>query len=252
MRSFFRAARIGVLSLAFMPMLAHALDVTVSAAASLREAFSEIGRAFEKDNTPHRVLFNFGASGQLVQQINRGAPVDVLATADQDSMDRAQKQNLIVRETRANFARNRMVLAVAADGGPDLRSLDELKRSDVERIAVGNPDSVPAGRYAKSALEAAGLWQAITPKLVYTQNVRQSLDYVARGETQAGFVYLTDQLLMPFRVKAAFEVPTREPIVYPVAVVKGGGNARLGEMFVRFVQSEPARRILVKYGFLEP
>jgi molybdate transport system substrate-binding protein len=129
------------------------------------------------------------------------------------------------------------------------KSLDELGRADIQRIAIGTPESVPAGRYAKAALDAAGQWQRLSQRLVNTQNVRQALDYVARGEVDAGFVYATDAQLLSARVRVAFEVPTAEPIVYPIAVIKGGGNERLGQTFVAYVRGDEARAILRKYGF---
>jgi molybdate transport system substrate-binding protein len=226
-----------------------AADVTVSAAASLRDAFTDIARAFEQRNKPHRVLLNTGASGQLLQQISRGAPVDVFASADQDTMDKAQRQGLLVAGTRVNFVGNRLVLAVTQDMASPPKSLDELGRADIQRIAIGTPESVPAGRYAKAALDAAGQWQRLSQRLVNTQNVRQALDYVARGEVDAGFVYATDAQLLSARVRVAFEVPTAEPIVYPIAVIKGGGNERLGQTFVAYVRGDEARAILRKYGF---
>lgn len=228
---------------------ASAAEVTVSAAASLRDAFTEIARAFEQANPTHRVLLNTGASGQLLQQISRGAPVDVLASADQDTMDKADQQKLIQTGTRVNFARNRLVVAIGIDSKVQPRTLADLRAADLARIAIGNPDSVPAGHYAKDALTAAGHWDTVKPKLINTQNVRQALDYVARGEADAGFVYVTDALLMPSKVKVAFDVPTTEPVVYPIAVVKGGGAEQVGQLFVQYVQTEAARRILRKYGF---
>jgi molybdate transport system substrate-binding protein len=226
-----------------------AADVTVSAAASLRDAFTEIARAFELRNKPHRVLLNTGASGQLLQQVSRGAPVDVFASADQDTMDKAQRQGLLVSGTRVNLVANRLVLAVNQDLASPPKSLDELGRADIQRIAIGNPESVPAGRYARGALEAAGQWARLSARLINTQNVRQALDYVARGEVDASFVYATDAQLLSARVRVAFEVPTAEPIVYPIAVIKGGGNERLGQTFVAYVRGEEARAILRKYGF---
>jgi molybdate transport system substrate-binding protein len=226
-------------------------ELTVSAAASLREAFTQIGQAFEATNPGSRVLFNFAASGQLVQQIRRGAPVDVLATADQESMDRAERQNLILRNTRGDFARNRLVLATPADAVAALSALSDLTKVSVRRIAIGSPDSVPAGRYAKAALEAAGLWSALEPKLIQTQSVRQALDYLARGETDAGFVYLTDALLAPQSVRIAFEVAMQDPILYPIAVVRGGGNERLGRAFIAFLYSDTAQKVFARYGFLQ-
>ncbi len=232
--------------------VAEAADMVVSAAVSLRDAFVEIGREFERTNPQHKAQFNFGASGQLLQQIARGAPVDVFAAADQDTMDRAEQQNLIDRRTRLNFTRNRLVLVVPADAKSVPAQLSALGEPAFQRIAIGNPDAVPAGRYAKGALEAAGLWDTLKPKFVNTQNVRQALDYVARGEVDAGFVYMTDAALMPFRVKVAMEVPTREPALYPAAVIKGGGNGNGAALFVKFLQSDAAQRILAKYQFLKP
>lgn len=231
---------------------AHAVDITVSAAASLRDAFTEIGREFERKHPPHRVLFNFGASGQLVQQIIRGAPVDVLATADQESMSRAESRGALLPGSRADFTANRLVLGLSVSRPVAVASLEDLTKPEVERIAIGNPDAVPAGRYAKGALERAGLWERLQPKFVNAQNVRQVLDYVGRGEVDAGFVYVTDQMVMPHRVKAAVEVATPEPIRYPIAVVKGGGAQRIGQQFVAFVRGDAAGRILERYGFVKP
>lgn len=231
---------------------AHAIDVTVSAATSLRDAFTEIAREFERANPQHKVLLNFGASGQLLQQISRGAPVDVFASADQDTMDRAQSQNLINRETRVNFTRNALVLAVPAVATTVPATLADLTGGGFARIAIGNPDSVPAGRYAKSALDKAKLWDALKPRLVNTQNVRQALDYVARGEADAGFVYLTDAVLMPERIRIAFTVPLDSEVLYPIAVVKGGGAADVGRAFVKFVLSEKAQATLTRFRFAKP
>ncbi len=230
----------------------HAADVTVSAASSLRDAFTEIARGFERANPQHRVLLNFGASGQLLQQIARGAPVDVFAAADQDTMDRANAQGLVMRETRVNFARNDLVVAVPASTRSLPAKLADLGGASFERITIGTPESVPAGRYAKRALDAANLWTTLKPKLVNTQNVRQALDYVARGEADAGFVYLTDAALMPDRIRVAFTVPLDVDVLYPIAVVKGGGMADIGKAFVKFVASEKAQAILARFQFRKP
>lgn len=238
--------------LSFFTSLACALDVTVSAAASLRDAFTEIAREFERANPQHKVLLNFGASGQLLQQISRGAPVDVFAAADQDTMNRAESQSLIMRETRVNFARNQLVLVVPMTAKAVPTGLADLPGAGFARIAIGHPDSVPAGRYAKSALDAAKLWDTLKPRLVNTQNVRQALDYVARGEADAGFVYLTDAVMMPERIRIAFTVPLEAEVLYPIAVVKGGGAADVGRRFARFVVSEKAQRILVRFQFRKP
>ncbi|MGH8479569.1 MAG: molybdate ABC transporter substrate-binding protein, partial [Gammaproteobacteria bacterium] len=201
---------------------APAAEVTVSAAASLTDAFREIGRAFEAQNPDTDVRFNFGASDALVQQLAAGAPVDVLATADQDSMDKATAPKLVEPTTRKDFARNTLVAVVPADRGVIPQELSDMARADVERIALGHPESVPAGRYARSALEKAGYWPAIAAKAVYTHNVRQGLDYVARAEVDVAFVYATDAAIRKDRVRVAFTVATEVPITYPIAVVAGG------------------------------
>ncbi len=111
-----------------------------------------------------------------------------------------------------------------------------MKEPAVARIAISNPETVPVGKYSKEALEAAGLWDAVKGKAINTQNVRQSLDYVARGEVDAGFVYATDAAIMPERVKVSFDVPTKTPITYPIAAVKGNGKEKLALSFVAFVE----------------
>lgn len=231
---------------------APAADLVVSAASSLTNAFTEIGKAYEKARPGNKVLFNFAASGQLLQQIARGAPVDVFASADQETMDKAARQNLLVKGTRKDFVRNKLVVVVPGDAGTNLKSLEGLEADAIRRIAVANPETVPVGRYSKQSLEAAGLWQALQAKFINTNNVRQSLDYVARGEVDAGFVYLTDAQLMSSRVRVAFEAPLASDILYPVAAVKGTGNENGARDFIAFLDGEAARRILQKYGFSAP
>ena len=231
---------------------AQAADVTVSAASSLTNAFNEIGKAYTKLNPDTRVLFNFGAPGQLVQQLSRGAPVDVLATADLESMDRADSQRLIVQSSRANFAANKLLLVTPGDSLLQIATLQDLTKPEVQRIALGTPETVPVGRYAKAALEKIGLWDQLTPKFIYTQNVRQSLDYVFRGEVDAGFVYTTDAAASPVKVRTALEVAVDRPILYPIAATKGFGNERRALAFIAFVRSPAGQAILAKYGFLAP
>lgn len=229
-----------------------AADLVVSAAASLTNAFTDIGKEFERSKPNARVLFNFAASGQLLQQLARGAPVDIFASADQENMDKAASQNLIVRETRQNFARNKLALIVPADSKLGIRGLEDLRSPGVKRIALANPDSVPAGRYAREALQTANLWDTLMEKYISTSNVRQSLDYTARGEVDAGFVYLTDALILPSGVKVALEVPLSSQILYPIAVVKGNGNENRAREFIAYLKGEAAQGILQKYGFGKP
>ena len=240
------------LMLAAASLAAHSAELTVSAAASLSNAFKDMGPAFEAANPGTKLLFNFAASDALLAQISKGAPVDVFASADQETMDKAQAQNLLVAGTRRNFANNALVLITPADGAVHLTALADLQKPEVKRIALGKPEGVPAGRYAKGALEAAKLWTSVEPKAVFATNVRQALDYVARGEVEAGFVYATDAAVQKDKVKLAFSVPTEVAISYPVAVVTGGPNAEAARKFVDYVLSPAGQAVLAKYGFLKP
>ena len=248
------AAASGIaLSIALMGAgVAHAADVTVSAAASLSNAFKELAPAFEAAHPGTKLQFNFAASDALLAQIAKGAPVDVFASADQETMDKAQQQNLLVDGTRRNFVSNTLVVVTPSEGGVALKGLADLQQPAVKRIAIGRPEGVPAGRYAKGALEKAGLWTAIEPKAVFAQNVRQALDYVSRGETEAGFVYATDALVFKDKVRLLFSVPTPAPISYPIAVTRGGTNVDGGRRFLDFVASAAGQAVLARHGFQKP
>jgi len=231
---------------------AFAGELTVSAAASLTNAFKEIARDYEARYPDAEVALNFGASGALLQQLAKGAPVDVFASADQETMDHAEKQGLVVGSERRDFVSNSLVLIVPADNRLAIRQLEDLGRAEVRKVAVGNPASVPAGRYTRQALEAAGLWQTVAAKAVLTQNVRQSLDYVARGEVEAGFVYSTDAAIMKDRVASAFPVPLAVPVRYPIAMTADSADSTEARRFIAYVLSPAAQSVLEKHGFLKP
>ncbi|MEO5863107.1 MAG: molybdate ABC transporter substrate-binding protein [Burkholderiales bacterium] len=239
-------------ALLFAALPGRAEDMLVSAAASLTNAFKDIGAEFEKSHPGTKVNFNFAASDILMKQIVEGAPADVFASADLKAMDTAAQQNAIDVSTRKNFAANRLALALPRDTQLTLTSLEDLKRDAVKRIAISQPATVPVGRYAKAALDEAKLWSAVEDKLVFTQNVRQSLDYVSRSEVDAGFVYTTDAALMKDKVKVAFEIPTPQPVVYPIAVTKRSKQGKLAREFVDLVNSEAGQSILQSYGFAKP
>ena len=241
-----------LLSAAGLCLAAHATEITVSAAASLTNAFRDLAPRFEAAHPGTKVHLNFAASGALLQQIAKGAPVDVFASADQVTMDQAQQQNLIKAAARRDFAVNALVLVVPIRSANVPQAVADLARPAYARIAIGLPASVPVGRYTQGVLQAAGLWAAVGPKMIGAHNVRQALDYVARGEVDAGFVYATDALLMPDKVRVALTVPTATPILYPVAPVAASANADLAQKFVDFLGAPPARAVLTKYGFGQP
>ncbi len=240
------------LLVAAMPMAAMAADLLVSAAASLTSAFRTLGPAFEARNPGTKVVFNFAGSDALLAQIAQGAPVDVFAAADAATVDRAEKQKLLLPGTRTDFARNTLVLVAPASATLGVKSLADLPRASVRRIAMGSPASVPAGRYAREAIEAAGLWPVLEARMVFAQNVRQAVDYVARGEVDAGFVYATDAALMPDRVRVLATVPTRTPVTYPIAAVAGSRNPAAARRFIAFVLSPDGQEVLARFGFGRP
>jgi molybdate transport system substrate-binding protein len=238
--------------LAGLTLAAQAADLTVSAAASLSNAFQALAPGFEATHPGSQLRFNFGASGALLVQIAKGAPVDVFASADQETMDQAAAQRLIVPGSRANVVSNRLVLIVSVGGKAPQTVADLAAPGAYARIAIGQPAAVPVGRYARGALEAAGLWSPIEPKVIGAQTVRQALDYVARGEVDAGFVYATDAVLMPGQVRVALTVPTATPILYPAAVVAGSPNAALAQRFVVYLNGAAAQAVLARFGFGKP
>ncbi len=237
---------------AALPLLASAQQLTVSAAASLTDAFKEMSPRFEASKPGATLRFNFAASGVLLQQIAQGAPVDVFVSADQETMNRGADQKLIANDTRRDFAANSLVLVTPAQGAPAVATLADLKKAEVKRIAVGKVASVPVGRYTQQALGTAQLWSAVTPKLVFADNVRQVLDYVARGEVEAGFVYRTDAEIAKDKVRVAATVTGHTPITYPAAVVADSKQAALARDFVNYLGGAEAQAILAKYGFAKP
>lgn len=231
---------------------AQAAELTVSAAASLTNAFRDLAPAFETANPGTKLHFNFGASGALLQQMAKGAPVDVFASADEETMDQAQAQSLVQAADRRDFATNTLVVIVPTAAAKVPQSTKDLTQPAYARIAIGVPASVPVGRYTKGVLEAAGLWTAVEPKMIGAQNVRQALDYVARAEVDAGFVYATDAALMPDKVKVALTVPATRPVLYPVAPLAASPNAEAAKRFVAFLAGPSAQAVLAKYGFGKP
>lgn len=230
---------------------AGAADLVVSAASSLTDAFQAVGKAYETKHPGTHVVLNFAASDVLLRQIASGAPADVFASADETAMDKAVAAKAIDPATRQDFASNRLVLIVPKGGQAHVTSPADLKSDAVKRVAYGDPASVPVGRYTKSALEQQGLWEAVSAKGVLAQNVRQSLDYVARGEVDAGFVFATDATIMKDKVDVAAIVATPKPITYPIAVT-GSKQAKEAVMFEAFVQSPEGRGILAGFGFQAP
>jgi molybdate transport system substrate-binding protein len=241
-----------VLPLVFVPacQTAKTDPLLVAAAMSVKNAFQELGVLYET-KTGQKVLFAFGASGEFQRQIERGAPVDVFASAAQKQMNALEAQGLIVTKSRQNFARNILVLIVPQDFG-DLRFIKDLTNPRFKKIALGNPKTVPAGEYTENALTRDGSWEKLEKRFVFAENVHQVLQYVARGEADLGFVYATDVALARGKVIHAGTLMTDEPILYPLAITKDSRFPKDAQAFVDLVLGPEGQNILARWGFLSP
>ena len=248
-RGAFGRIALALACVALLSVPVQAAEMTVSAAASLTNAFTEIKGLFEKKHVGLQVNTNYAASNPLLKQMQEGAPVDVFASADQATMDKAVAAKVVDPATRKNFALNDLVLIVPA-GSKKITKLEDLKA--LKHIAIGNPESVPVGRYTKDALTNAKLWEAVQPQLIMANSVRQVLDYVARGEVDAGFVYRTDAKQLADKVDVVMIVEGHDPVSYPIAVANTGKEAKMGQEFINFVLSPEGLAVLAKYGFSKP
>jgi len=246
-----RAILTAVLLLCFATAAA-AETIRVAAAISLKEAITQVAEAHAAASGD-KVEFVFGSSGQLMSQINAGAPIDLFISAANKQVDDLAKANLIDEATRRVIASNALVVVVPADSKVDIHGFDDLARAEVAKIAAGEPKTVPAGQYADQAFKSAGIADAVKHKLVYGTNVRQVLDYVERGEVTAGLVYKTDAIESGEKVKVAATVRPRshEPIVYPAVIIKASAKKDAATKFLDFVTGAKGQEILQKKGFTE-
>ncbi|HEY8567146.1 MAG TPA: molybdate ABC transporter substrate-binding protein [Beijerinckiaceae bacterium] len=240
--------------LLFAPALAQQAPrepVTVFAAASLKDAVEEIGRGFTAaTGTP--VRFSFAASSALARQIEQGAPADLFASADVEWMDYLAQRGHVRAETRADLLSNRLVLVAPASSTMQAVTLDAAGLGTAlgpdGRIATGEVTAVPAGRYARAALDTLGLWQAFQPRLAQAENVRAALAFVARGEAPLGIVYETDAIAEPrVKVVARFPAESHVPITYPFAITKDGKPGAAA--FLDYVKAPAARAVFERSGF---
>jgi molybdate transport system substrate-binding protein len=229
-------------------------ELLVSAAISLKEPLQEIGARFERHHPEATVVFNWGASGALQQQIEQGAPVDVYVSAASKQMDDLEVKGLILPETRHTLAVNVVVLITPAASRSLLVSFKDLTKPEVKLIAIGNPRTVPAGEYARAILTSLGLWDTLQPKLIFTGNVRQALAYVVQGEVEAALVYATDAQSAGEAVQVVAAAPegSYPPVLYPIAVIKTSKQSQEARAFVDLTLSEAGQQILRAHGFLLP
>jgi molybdate transport system substrate-binding protein len=232
---------------------ARADTITVSAAISMKESLSDIRKAYEASSGDH-VLLNLDASGKLEVQIQQGAPVDLIISADDEQIDKLAKANRIDKATRQMIVDNTLVLIASSKEKDPPKSFADLATDRGRKIAIGEPKTVPAGRYAMQTLKAMHLDQAVASRLLLGESVRGVLSYVERDEVSAGIVYGTDASEAGDTVKliATAEASSHDRIEYPAAVIAGSAHADAAKRFLRYLLSEPAKKIFIARGFSMP
>lgn len=240
-----------ILTVLFSLGTSHAQGtIVVSAAASMQDALKTIAADYRRQQPGTTVRFNFASSGTLQRQIESGAPVDIFISAARKNMDELQTGGLILADTRRNLASNRLVLIIPQNSRAAVRSFGDLKKPQATRVAIGAPQSVPAGKYAQELLQKIGIWNVVEKKSVRTKDVRGVLTQVELGNVTAGIVYRTDALISS-KVRVVSTAPEKlhAPIVYPLAVIKASKNQAAARRFTAYLTSAPAQKVLRRFGF---
>lgn len=227
------------------------VELTIAAAASLTDVSKEIAAAYAKAAPNVKLTFTYGASGALQTQIEQGAPVDVFMSAAQKQMDALEKENLLLSGTRADLLKNKVVLIVPGDSKLDIASFNDLAGNKVEKVAMGDPQSVPAGQYAEKVLTSLEILDAVKAKANYGTDVRQVLTWVESGDVDCGVVYATDAATSD-KVKVVCEAPAdvAPKITYPVAVLASSKQAEAAKSFLAYLKTPDAAALFEKYGFV--
>lgn len=229
-----------------------ARPLTVFAASSLTDVLQALGEQYRTE-TKDEVRFSFASSSVIARQLEAGAPADLFFSADAEWMDYVQTRSLIQRDTRVNLLSNRLVLVAPTSSNVQLRIAPGFGLAEAlgrrGRLAMGDPDTVPAGRYARTALTSLGVWNDVADRLVRTENVRAALLFVSRGEAPLGVVYHTDALVEPkVRVVDTFPPASHTPIVYPAAVTRGAQPS--AARFLAYVRSPAGLAVFRRFGFI--
>jgi len=234
-----------------VPVAAQDKDVLIFAAASLKNALDEIAAQWQRE-TGKKTKISYAASNTLIKQIEQGAPAEMFISADLDWMNYGQEKNLIKPDTRSNLLGNRLVLVAPKDSTATVNlqpGLDIAALLKGGRLAMGNVDAVPAGKYGKAALEKLGAWDGVKDKIAQTDNVRAALLLVSRGEAPFGIVYQTDAAADPaVKIIGTFPENTHPPIIYPIALTKESTNAD-AQAFLNYLKSPAARAKFERQGF---
>ena len=224
-------------------------ELTVSAAISLKDVLDKVAQLYRVERPDTVIHFNLGASGTLLRQIEQGAPVDVFISASEDQMDSLASKGLLLAGTRRDLVKNAVVLIVPK-GKTGISSVQDLTRPEVKVIAIGEPQTVPAGKYAREVLTHFHLYERLKPKFVLGKDVRQVLTYVITGNADAGIVYATDAMTtQEVTVVATAPEDSHSPVIYPVAILKGSKEADEAKRFLDFLGGTKVQEVFAKYGF---
>ncbi|ARK23450.1 molybdate ABC transporter substrate-binding protein [Sporosarcina sp. P37] len=230
--------------------LAEEAELLISAAASLTDALEDLKDSFEKTHEGITLTYNFGSSGKLAANIENGAPSDVFLSASSKDMDTMEDKGLIVNESRTDFTSNTLVLIAHKDSDSTISSFEQIDPASIGHFAVGEPESVPAGRYTKETLEHLNLWQPLQDSLVLSSDVRQVLTYVAMGNADYGTVYSSDAFISDdVKVLAESKPEWHAPIVYPGAVVAESKHQEAAQQFLDYLTGDEGQEALQKFGF---
>lgn len=224
--------------------------LTVAAASDLQFAFTDLGRLFQEE-TGAKVTFLFGSSGTLATQIENGAPVDLFASADEGYLRELASRGAMISGTEQLYGIGRIVLVTYRKSGLPLSNLKDLLAPEVKHVAIANPDHAPYGLAARQALTSLGLWEQVSPKVVYGENVRQALQFVQTGNAEAGIVALS-VASVPEVESTAIDDSLYQPLRQSMAIVKGTGQEQLARAFVAFVNGPRGRPVMKSYGFALP
>lgn len=227
----------------------EAVEINISAAASLTDALTEIQTEYAKESNAI-LQFNFGASGTLQKQIEEGAPCDLYMSASKANMDALEEAGLTVPDSRKDILGNTLTLVAAAEKKDAVKGYEALTSADVTSISIGTPETVPAGKYAQQALQNLGIWDGLQSKIVLAKDVKQVLEYVDTGNVDCGLVYKTDALAMKTGT-TIMDLPedSHDPIVYPAVLIKDSAQSEAASKFYDFLQTEYAKGVFEKYGF---
>ena len=225
-------------------------ELTILAAASLTDVCADLKAEWQKQNPGTELLFSFGGSGALQAQIEAGAPCDVFISAAKKQMDALVQQNLMESGSVANLLQNEVVLILPKNSAKKISSFEELASPAVQLVAVGEPQSVPVGQYAKAVCNSLGIWDAVSAKANFASDVRTALSWVEEEACDCGIVYATDAASsQKVRVAAAAPKGSCPPVIYPAGIVAASGQKEAARAFVKFLHSEKAKAIFVKAGF---